>query len=82
MLDASVLALLAVARREPVVPAPVVPGVLVVPELLPLEPQLQALLPPRPLRPPLSLRPHRALEALAAVPFLSRQSFSVAMAVS
>src|SRR5215510_1030815 len=82
MSDASVLALLAVAPREPVVPALLVPVVLVVPVLLPLEPQLPALVPLGPS--PLPLLPHLAVGAVeaGALQLLSRQSLSAAMAGS
>src|SRR5262245_3375936 len=79
MSDASVLALLAVAPRESVVPARVAPVARVV-LLLPLDPPLPALVPlvPSPLR----LPRHVAVEALEAGPLLSRQSLSAAMAGS
>ena len=74
------LALLAVAPREPVVPALVVQVVLVVPVLLPLEPQHPALVPLVP--PPLPLLALVVVEPAVAVQLLSRQSFSAAMAGS
>ena len=84
MSDVSVLALPAVAPREPVVPARVVPVVLVVPVRLPLEPQPPAPAQPRikvPLVP--SPLPLLALEAVEAGPLQhSRQSSSAAMAAS